>query len=174
MKTCGIRSSGRAACVLAVLVGSTSARADMVWPTLLLELHYLAVWAIAVGLVLEAFLVRWAFKPSLGRTVLATVTANALSTLGGVIAIPVLGLVAAAASMPVANLLGLSPGASNGALWVLSFALAVLVNTWIEVWIYRGDFRFVVGRREFAIIVLANGLSVGVAALNYVMHRPAV
>lgn len=174
MTTCGIRRSRRAACVLLALVGSSAAHANAVWPALVLELHFLSVWPIAVGLVVEAFLVYWAFKTSVGRTVLATLTANALSTLCGLIAIPALGLVAAAASMPVMDLLGLTPGASNGALWVLSFALAVLINTWVEVWIYRGDFRCGVGRREFAIILLANGLSVGMAALSYVMHRPTV
>ena len=54
---------GVAACVLAV-----PTYADVVWPALYLETRIFTWWAMALGLVIEFFFVRWLFSPPSGQS----------------------------------------------------------------------------------------------------------
>jgi hypothetical protein len=77
---------------LAFATWPTLAMADVVWPALFLEIRLLSWWAIASGLLAEYLFVRWLFSLSIKRAVIATVSANAASTVLGILLIPLAGI----------------------------------------------------------------------------------
>ena len=93
---------------------------------------------------------------------IATLAANAVSTVIGLPLVPILGIgwegVAAFTYMKILNW-----GTFNPITWLATYVLASLANTVIEALVYRKGFKLTVGRREFWWIFAANALSVGIA-----------
>lgn len=134
----------------------------MVWPALYLEERIFTQWAIGLGLLIEFFFVRWLFALSIRKAVIATTIANAVSALIGILLIPLAGIVWE--FFPGILYMGpLGWGTFNPITWTATFALACLITTVIEALVYRGGFKFKVGRREFIWLVVANSFSVGAA-----------
>lgn len=138
------------------------ATADVVWPALYLETRIFTWWAIGLGLLIEFFFVRWLFTLSIRKAVIATTIANAVSALIGVPFIPLAGVVWE--FFPGMLYMGpLHWGTFNPITWGATFVLACLITTVIEVLVYRYGFKFLVRRREFTWLAVANSFSVGVA-----------
>jgi hypothetical protein len=138
------------------------ASADMVWPALYLETRLFTWWTIGLGLLIEFFFVRWLFSLSVSKAAIATTTANAVSAIAGVPLIPLAGI--AWEFFP--GLLYTGPlgwGTFNPVTWGATFLLGCLITTLIEALVYRYGFKYLVRRREFLWLGLANSLSVGVA-----------
>jgi hypothetical protein len=150
--------------ILALLVSSV-ASADVVWPALFLETRLFSWWAIAIGLVAEYLFVRWLFRLSIRRAVVATVVANGISAIVGIPLIPLAGLAweffPGSIYMQVLNW-----GTFNPITWAATFVLACLINTGIEALVYKKGFKLKVGRREFWWIFVANAISVGLAFIT--------
>jgi hypothetical protein len=149
-------------CVLlgvVLLLAPLTALADVVWPALYLETRLFTWWAIGLGLFIEFFFVRWLFALSVQKTALATVAANTVSALLGVVLIPISGIVWEVFPGLVIHKV-FSIGTFNPLTWAATFILACLVTTSIEAIVYKYGFKFLVRRRAFFWLLAANALSV--------------
>jgi hypothetical protein len=75
-----------------VLLAPTAAHADVLWPGLFLEGGMLTLPAILVGLLIEIAILRFGFRLTWRRSVVAGVAVNGISTLVGVLLTPLLGM----------------------------------------------------------------------------------
>jgi hypothetical protein len=139
--------------------------ADVVWPALYLETRLFSWYAIGIGLVAEYLFVRWLFDLSIKRAVVATSVANGISAFAGIIFIPLAGIIWEFFPGLIYTKI-LNWGTFNPITWAATFALACLINTFIEAMVYRKVFNLQVRRREFWWIFLANTVSVAVAAIT--------
>jgi hypothetical protein len=150
---------------MSALLMSSAASADVVWPALFLETRLFSWWAIAIGLVAEYLFVRWLFRLSIRRAVVATVVANGISAIAGIPLIPLAGLAweyfPGSIYMRVLNW-----GTFNPVTWAATFVIACLINTGIEALVYKKGFKLKVGRREFWWVFVANAISVGLAFIT--------
>lgn len=148
--------------LLFLILAPAVALADVVWPALYLETRLFSWWAIGVGLVAEYAFVQWLFKLPFKRAAVATFAANTVSSIAGLLLIPLAGiaweLFPGSVYMKV-----LSWGTFNPVTWAATFLLACLVNTALESVVYKRGFSLSVRRREFWWIYVANSVSVGLA-----------
>src|SRR4029078_4473643 len=101
--------------------------ADVVWPALFLEMRLLAWWAIAAGLIVELFFVRWLTAFGWGKSIVADIAMNAASSLLGVVLIPLAG-VAWEFFPGVLIYKFLKIGTFNPGTWAATFLMAVFIN----------------------------------------------
>lgn len=163
-----VKPYARSIIATALLLASSGAVADVVWPALFLETRLFSWWAIAVGLVAEYLFVRWLFQLSIRRAAIATVVANAASSIAGVLLIPLAGIIWELFPGSI-YMYALKWGTFNPITWAATFMLACLVNTGIETLVYKKGFKLQVLRREFWWIFVANAVSVGVAFVTLFM-----
>jgi hypothetical protein len=131
----------RAALVLGPLVTlwPAVARADMVWPGLLLEQRLLTWWAVSAGLLIEAAYLGWRFRP-LGpwRSLAYSGVMNAFSSALGIVLIPLatfLGLIPFGSAHPTSPA---DHAALDAAVWVVTVPVATAVNVAVERWALGG------------------------------------
>ncbi|TCJ12772.1 hypothetical protein EZJ19_11060 [Parasulfuritortus cantonensis] len=153
---------GRWALMAVALAMPLAAQADVVWPALYLETRLFSWWAIGLGLAVEFFFIRKLFALPPGRALLADLAANSASALLGVVLIPLSGL-AWEVFPGFAFYYLLHVGTFNPITWAGTFALACLINAWLESYVLKQFFKLPWTRRTFAWLVLANACSVGVA-----------
>ena len=163
-----MKSYARPIVAAALFLVSSATVADVVWPALFLEIRLFSWWAIAVGLVAEYLFVRWLFQLPIQRAAMATVTANGISSIAGILLIPLAGIIWELFPGSI-YMYALKWGTFNPVTWTATFMLACLVNTGIETIVYKKAFRLQVRRREFWWIFIANAVSVGVAFVTLFM-----
>jgi hypothetical protein len=147
------------------------ARADIVWPGVVLETGLMSLWVIALGLLIEVAFVWWLFRLTLRRAAFVATIANIASAVLGVVLVPIAGLVwAIFPGFLVERLLHV--GTFNAFTWTGTFLLAALVSTGIECAVYVRAFKLCVRRREFAWLYLANAISTGAALVSVVLSPP--
>lgn len=139
-------------------LASSPAFADFVWPAVILEERMLSWWVIAAGLLIEFLIVRRLFALTVKEAGIATLLANGVSTVAGIPLLPIAGL-----AWEVVNEWLTNQGTFNPVSAVMTFLLACLINTVIEVLVYKHWYEYTVGRREVWWVFVANALSVGVA-----------
>jgi hypothetical protein len=146
--------------------------ADVVWPALLLEGRILTWWAILAGLIIEYFFVRLITNLPLWKAALADIAMNAISTIPGILLIPLLGI----AWEILPGLLMYNAfhiGTFNPGTWIATTLLAALLNTFIERFALRKIFRQpVLGKRNFALLFLGNTLSIAIAFISVFVFPP--
>jgi hypothetical protein len=149
---------------LTVLAVAFAARADVVWPALFMEMRLLSVWVVVLGLAIEPvirYLTRRPWWTSLG----ITVAINAISTLVGVLLIPLAGIVwEVGPGLLMYRALGV--GTFNPVTWTATVVLAALISASVEALALRWPFRHRIGRRGFGVLTLANLASTVVAAAS--------
>ena len=143
------------------------AYANAVWPALYLETRLFSWWAISFGLLVELFFIKWLFALSIKKTVIATVSANIISALAGVILIPLVGL--AWELFPGSVIYwAFNWGTFSPVTWVATFFIACLINALIEGAVYKkwfaSEFKF--KSKAFLWLLAANSLSVGLAFVS--------
>jgi hypothetical protein len=145
--------------------------ADMVWPALFLEQRLFSWWAIGFGLLVELFFVRWLTGLSWRMSAVADVAMNAASSLLGFFLIPIAGIAweffPGIVIYKVFNIGTFNPGT-----WVVTFLLAVLINSALETTVLRYAFRQKPVKRLFWWLALANALSVGLAFASLFRYPP--
>lgn len=147
---------------LLLVTAATPAFANMVWPALYLETRLFSWWAIGIGFFVELLAIRIIFNVTWGRSVIASVSANAGSALLGLPLIPLAGI--AWEFFPGSLYMGLLDwGTFNPITWIATFVIACLLNAGIEAFILWRWFKLSVGKKQFWQMVLANAISVGVA-----------
>ncbi len=156
---------------LSLLAFSTTARADMVWPALVLETRLLSWWAIGLGLLVEIAFVRWLFRLALPRAAFVTTIANVVSAALGVVLVPLVGLAwSVFPGIFIERLFDV--GSFNPFAWTGTFLLATLATNGIECAVYLRGFKLPVRWREFAWLYLANSVSVGFALITVFVNPP--
>lgn len=157
----------RRSLIFILLLLPTAAYANVVWPALYLETRLFSWWAISIGLLVEFFFIKWLFNLPSKKASIATVSANAVSAVAGVILIPLAGI--AWEIFPGSVIYwAFSVGTFNPATWGATFVLGCLVNARIEGVVYKkwfySQFRF--KSKAFLWLLVANSLSVGAAFIS--------
>jgi hypothetical protein len=141
--------------------------ADIVWSGLLFEGRPAAWWVIIGGLLVELPFVRLVTGFSLKRCVLADLAMNAVSTVVGLLILPILGFGWMLAASSVVQ------GTSFDLVhWAGVFVLAVVANAAIELGVLRSAFKQQFGMRGFGWLCLANSLSVGLSLWAFFRYSP--
>ena len=145
--------------------------ADVVWPALYLEDRLLTWWAIIIGLLIEYGFIYYIFRRSILKTGIMTLTANALSTVIGIILIPALGvgweIFPGSVTYKMLNI-----GTFNPITWTATLLLATLANGVIESLSYKFIFKEKITKKIFWLICLANLASVGLALTTVFLYPP--
>jgi hypothetical protein len=124
-------------------------------------------------LLAEFAFVKHAFALPFKRAAFATFVANAVSTVLGVLLIPLSGI--AWEYFPGAIYMkAFGWGTFNPVTWAATFFLACIVNTVLEAQVYKRGFKLRVGRREYIWVFAANAVSVGAAFVSLLVdpYRP--
>ena len=145
--------------------------ADVVWPALLLEGRILTWWAILTGLVVEYLCLLWITSLSPIRAITADLVMNAASTLIGIIAIPIAGLLWEIGPGLLVNLL-FGTGTFNLVAWIATVGLAAGLNTYIERFVLRRYFKQTMGRNATWLLFGANAGSVSLAFGSLAINPP--
>jgi hypothetical protein len=159
--------------VLGVLVFSTPARADIVWPGLILETRLLSFWAIAIGLVVEYAFLRWFFRFGVLKSVGVDLCMNGASTVLGCILLLFATFVWELPSdLFFRPLLGWKTGHAID--MVVACLLAVTINAVLESLVVGFTFNgpVPVGKKGFWVLFAANAISVGLAYASLFFVRP--
>ena len=132
--------------------------ADVVWPALMLEARLLSILPIGVGLLIEWIALRFGgFGLDWKKAAYVDVGMNAVSTVVGIPAIPLTGLIVA-----------FSPAVSLE--WPITLVLAVLVTTSVEAAVVQWGFKIEVDNRRFAVLACANAASTAIAFVSVMTH----
>jgi hypothetical protein len=137
--------------------------ADMVWPALVLEQRLISAIPITVGLITEWLALRFGgFGLSWKKAAVVDLVMNAVSTVAGILLIPLLGLAWEVFPGQVLykffNIGTFNPGA-----WVATFILATIATTGIEAAVVRWGFKLALDKWRLGVLCLANSVSVGIA-----------
>lgn len=151
-----------------------SSIADVVWPALLVELRLLGLVPILTGLVAEWLVLFFGgFGLSWKKAVVVDVVMNTVSSIAGIVLIPLLGL--AWEFFPgILIQKAFSLGTFNPITWVGTFIIAVAATTAIESAVVRWGFKIPLCQRRFWILFGANAVSVGFAFAGLWLHPPAL
>ncbi len=146
----------------------TVAYANVVWPALYLETRLFSWWAISIGLLIEFVVIKWLFSLTQKKAVIATISANAASSIAGTVLIPLAGIAWELFPGSVINW-AFSWGTFNPVTWVATFLLGCLVNGVLEGAVYKKwfapEFRF--KSKAFLWLLAANSLSVDAAFVSF-------
>lgn len=169
-----MKTFDRIAFAILIFLLPAIAHADIIWPSLYVEQGILTWWVILLGLLLEVPLFKLATGAPWVRAAIITVIANTVSTLLGLVLIPISGLGWELSAGQVVNTV-LHVGTFNWVTWVASFALAIGINTCIEGFVLTrlratlpSDQHVRRGtplKRTWPWLALANVLSVGLAVV---------
>lgn len=168
-----IRTRNQALLAAAFSLLSVSAYADVVWPALYLEVRQWSWWVIGFGLLAEFPFVKYAFVLTNRCAAFATIVANGVSAILGVVLVPLAGI--AWEVFPASLYMrALHWGTFNPITWIASVLLAVTINTVVEAAVYKHAFKFQFSRREWRLVVAANVVSVGAVfiSLLIVPYKP--
>src|SRR5262249_51953960 len=108
--------------------------ADVIWPALFLQSRLVALWAIALGLIIEFFVLLWPLGMRWQGAVLADLLMNLVSVGAGIFLIPISGLAWELGPGRLVNA-ALDAGTFNPVSWVATCALAILVDATLELFI---------------------------------------
>jgi hypothetical protein len=129
---------------------------------LFLEQKMLSIPVMVSGLLVEALVLRFWFTMNWKRAFTASVVVNAISTVLGVLLIPLVGI--GWEIFPGLVLYkALNMGTFNPITWSATFLLALGITTSIEVFCLRRLFRVPAGKRTWLWWTLANAVTVGLA-----------
>lgn len=121
---------------------------NVVWPSLYLSVRMQSAWIIGAGLVIEFFFVLWLTRANAWRACLMTVVMNTVSTIVGIVGIPLSGLAwEMVATITVMPMFGW--GTFNPVTWFASCVLAALLNSLVEITSLRLIFKVAWSRRLF-------------------------
>lgn len=147
--------------------------ADVVWPALLLETRVATWWAVLIGLLVEWPVVAWLLSASWKRSLVATIVANAASTLLGIVLLPLSGI--ALEIFPGFLLYNVfNVGTFNPVTWTATVLGGAVINAGIELLVLRRFFGPVQRRRPLVVLMGINLVSVGAAMASILVSPPRV
>jgi hypothetical protein len=135
------------------------ARADMVWPGILLEGELLSWWAVGCGLVLEAGYLWWRLRTRPAwRALGESLAINGASALIGVVLVPLATFLSIYPAYALGRPFG--EGAVNGLAWVVTLPAATLANVAVEAVVLEIGFGHPLSLRDGAELAGANAVTV--------------
>ena len=149
------------ALLLAVL--PTAAAANVIWPAVILGGRMLAWWVVGLSLVIESVFVWGAFRLTPGKALLATIAANAVSAMVGLFVLPYLTMFLELGLYHSGLAAKIGWDTFSLEAWLVTFALAVLINLALELAVFRFGYKLPIGKRAVGLIALANVITVGLA-----------
>ncbi len=145
-------------CLISFLLMPVCADANMVWPSLYIAEGMRSWYVISVGLVFEIIFVKGFLKQTYLKSVLIAFVMNLVSTVLGVVAIPLSGFIGEILMIPF------DTGTFHPSHWLMSYVFAVLSNVLIEgltvKFIFKHKFRIM-----FLWLCVANAISVIICIL---------
>ncbi|KHF24649.1 hypothetical protein BOV90_03500 [Solemya velum gill symbiont] len=156
--------------IIAIILFPPVVYANVVWPALYLEIRLFSWWAIGLGLLVEFFYVKWLFALSVKRSAIADLSANAASSIAGILLIPLAGIAWEFFPASIYQQ-AFDWGTFNPVTWVATFILGCFINAVIEGAVYKKWFapHFRYKSREFLWLLVANAISVGAAYISFLI-----
>lgn len=146
-----------------LLMFPLTASADMVWPSLYVAQGLRSWYIILSGLIIEFLFVKLFTKQSWPKSLFISVVMNGISTLVGIVLIPVSGILGEFIMMPVDLVFDLYTFHSSH--WVMAYIMVVVCNTAIEgliIKIFKLPFL-----KSLPWLAIANAISVIICILSY-------
>lgn len=114
------------ACLISFILMPVCASANMVWPSLYIAEGMRSWYVILIGLVIEIFFVKCFLKGTFLKSVFISFVMNLVSTVLGVVVIPLSGFIGELLMIPFGT------GTFDPTHWLMSYAFAILSNVLIE------------------------------------------
>jgi hypothetical protein len=137
----------------------------VIWPSVYIQNGMITWWVIIVGLLFEFIVIKIFTKDKYLKSVIMVITVNAISTLVGIVAIPLSGIIGELIFMPINQIFNI--GTFHISHWIFAFLLAVLCNTLIEGLALKFIFKKIF-KQTFLWLFCANILSVLLCALKII------
>jgi hypothetical protein len=131
---------------------------DVVWPALVLEQRLLSAIPITAGLIVECLVLRFCFQLTWKRAITIDLAMNLVSTLVGMLLIPLIGL-----SAFIFDFVRFGE-------WICTFLIAVLLTTGIEASVVSWGFKVPVDNKRFWWLLVGNAISVSLAFVGLFRH----
>ncbi len=145
-------------CLILFSLMSLSVSANMVWPSLYIAEGMRSWYVILIGLLIEIIFVKFFLKETYLKSVLIAFIMNLVSTVLGVVAIPLSGFIGELLMIPFGT------GTFHPTHWLMSYAFAILSNVIIEgltvKFIFKHEFK-----KMFWWLCVANAISVIICIL---------
>ena len=149
--------------LLIMFIYPISIYANVIWPSLYIAKSFRIWWIILVGLIIEFIIIRIFIKEHYLKTLLMVILMNTISTLIGIFAIPVSGIIVEIILIPIDKVF--SFGTFHITHWILDFILAVTCNTLLESLTLKIVFKKIL-KETILWVFIANILSVILCILN--------
>ena len=143
------------------------ANADIVWPSLYIAKGMLSIKVILAGFIIETLFVKYFAKTDWKKASIASAIMNVVTTLTGIILIPISGLGAELVFELVFKAYDkFGIGTFHWSHWLASFFLIVLINTVIEGFIIKFILKLKF-KQTFWWLFIANTISVLICIIYY-------
>ena len=145
-------------CLILILLIPAYASANMIWPSLYITEGMITWYVILIGLITEIIFVKCFLKNTYLKSVLIAFVMNLASTVLGIVAIPLSGIIVEILMLPFGT------GTFHPLNVFLSFIFAVLSNVLIEGITIKLIFKYNF-KRMFWWLFIANAISVAIACV---------
>ncbi len=145
-------------CLIALLLMPISVTANIVWPSLYIAEGMRSWYVILIGLLIEIVFVKHFLKQRYLKAVFIAFLMNLVSTILGVIAIPLSGLIGEILLIPFGT------GTFHSTHWLLSYIFAILSNVFLEGFVVKLVFKFEF-QKMFWWLCVANAMSIIICIL---------
>lgn len=151
----------------------TISYANLVWPALYLsarmrDLEF--IWVVGLGLIVEYFFYKKIAENNIKRALKMLFSANVISTICGIILIPISGIIWELISTPIRMIFDV--GTFYPAAWIGTILFAAAANLLIEGFTVKILFKCQLTSSRLKFLYLANVLSISIIALTLLYHMP--
>ena len=145
-------------CLLSFLLMPIYAKANIVWPSLYIAAGMRSWYIILIGLVIEILFVKYFLKETYLKSILISFVMNLVSTVIGVVLIPLSGLIGEILMIPF------DTGTFHPTHWLISYIFAILSNVLVEGLTIKHIFKYRF-RKMFWWLCVANAISIIICIL---------
>lgn len=157
-------------CITLIIFITLPANADLIWPSLYIAQGMLSLKVILLGLIIELFFVKYFTKVSWKKASIVTFLMNLITTLLGMIFIPLSGLGSEFVFDFVFHAYDkFGIGTFHWSHWLAAYLLVILINTVLESLFIKLTLKIKL-LKTFWWLLIANAISVFICFLFYVMN----
>ena len=146
------------ACFISFVLMPVSVSANMVWPSLYIAEGMRSWYVILIGIIIELLFVKCLLKESYLKSVFITFIMNLTSTVLGVVAIPLSGIIGEFLMIPFGT------STFHPTHWIMSYIFAILSNVFVEGLTIKTIFKYSF-KKIFWWLFVANAISVTICIL---------
>lgn len=146
------------------------ANADLVWPSLYITKGMLSIKVILIGSIIELFFVKYCTKVDWKKAFIVTILMNLITTILGIIFIPLSGLGSEFVFDFVFHAYDkFGIGSFHWSHWLTAYLLVIFINTFIEGMFIKLTLKLTF-KKIFWWLLIANSLSVFICFLFYITN----